>query len=113
MWHYLESLSTFADYPLATAIHWCQGAVAGFLFVYGHKRKHPELAHYALVIILLFLVYEALASRALAMTAGKMSSTSPSYCTCPLASPPATLPSENGEMATNRRRNGIHTRLTI
>ena len=57
---YLESLSTFADYPLASVIHWCQGAGAGILLVYGMIRKHPELAHYALVIILLFLVYEAL-----------------------------------------------------
>lgn len=60
MWHYLESLSTFADYPLASVIHWCQGAGAGILLSYGMIRKHPELKHYAFAIIAIFIAYETL-----------------------------------------------------
>ena len=51
---------TWKDYPIATAIHWGQGLLAGWLLAQAHWKRHWHLIGYALLATLCFISYEAL-----------------------------------------------------
>ena len=60
MFDFLIADNTFAEYPVQTMIHHAQGIVAGFLLVHSHYRGGIAARTYAIVLIALFVVYEAL-----------------------------------------------------
>lgn len=58
MFDFLLNDITWKDYPLATASHWLQGALVGWLLVQAHYRRHWHLIGYACIATLCFLTYE-------------------------------------------------------
>lgn len=60
MFDFITNDITWAQYPFATASHWAQGLLAGWLVAQAHWKKHWHLIGYALLTTVCFLVYESL-----------------------------------------------------
>ena len=60
LWHQLLTDNTFQEYPFATALHWAQGVLVGWLLMRAIYRKNGYLLGYACVTCVCFLLYESL-----------------------------------------------------
>ena len=60
MFDFLLADNTFTEYPIQTLIHHGQGVVGGILLVRAHFRGGVGARTYAMVLIALFVAYEAL-----------------------------------------------------